>query len=92
MARPGAGILVELGFLVATALTWLMHSSLTMVLFVMALASAHALPMPLAFALVLGANVGGAIAPLSALFNAPPAGKRVIALTPIGTGEHTHRH
>jgi phosphate:Na+ symporter len=66
-----------LGFLVATALTWLMHSSLTMVLFVMALASAHALPMPLAFALVLGANVGGAIAPLSALFNSPPAGKRV---------------
>jgi phosphate:Na+ symporter len=66
-----------LGFLVATALTWLMHSSLTMVLFVMALASAQALPMPLAFALVLGANVGGALAPLSALFNAPPAGRRV---------------
>jgi phosphate:Na+ symporter len=66
-----------LGFLVATAFTWLMHSSLTMVLFVMALAAAHALPMPLAFALVLGANVGGALAPLSALFNAPPAGKRV---------------
>ena len=66
-----------LGFLAATALTWLMHSSLTMVLFVMALASAHALPMPLAFALVLGANVGGALAPLSALFSAPPAGRRV---------------
>jgi phosphate:Na+ symporter len=66
-----------LGFIVATALTWLMHSSLTMVLFVMALAAANALPMPLAFALVLGANVGGAIAPLSALLNSPPAARRV---------------
>jgi phosphate:Na+ symporter len=54
-----------------------MHSSLTMVLFVMALAAAHALPMPLAFALVLGANVGGAIAPFSALIGSPPAGRRV---------------
>lgn len=66
-----------LGFLVATALTWLMHSSLTMVLLVMALASAHALPMPLAFALVLGANVGGALAPFSALIGSRPAGRRV---------------
>jgi len=54
-----------LGFFVAVALTWLMHSSLTMVLFVMALATANAIPLPLAFALVLGANVGGAIAPFS---------------------------
>ena len=66
-----------LGFLVAIALTWLMHSSLTMVLFVMALATAHALPMPLAFALVLGANVGGAIAPFSALIASPPVARRV---------------
>jgi phosphate:Na+ symporter len=66
-----------LGFLVATALTWLMHSSLTMVLFVMALAGANALPMPLAFALVLGANVGGAIAPFSALLTSPPSARRV---------------
>jgi len=66
-----------LGFFVAVALTWLMHSSLTMVLFVMALATAGVLPMPLAFALVLGANVGGAIAPLTALVGSPPAGRRV---------------
>jgi phosphate:Na+ symporter len=66
-----------LGFFVAVALTWLMHSSLTMVLFVMALAAANVLPMPLALALVLGANVGGAIAPLSALIGSPPAGRRV---------------
>ena len=66
-----------LGFFVAVALTWLMHSSLTMVLFVMALAAANVLPLTLAFALVLGANVGGAIAPLTALVGSPPAGRRV---------------
>jgi len=66
-----------LGFFVAVALTWLMHSSLTMVLFVMALAAANVLPLPLAFALVLGANVGGAIAPLTALIGSAPAGRRV---------------
>jgi len=66
-----------LGFFVAVALTWLMHSSLTMVLLVMALAAANALPLPLAFALVLGANVGGAIAPFSALIGSPPSGRRV---------------
>ena len=66
-----------LGFFVAVALTWLMHSSLTMVLFVMALAAANVLPLPLAFAMVLGANVGGAIAPFSALIGSAPAGRRV---------------
>lgn len=64
-------------FLLGTLLTWLMHSSLSMVLLVMAFAGAHAIPEPLAFALVLGANVGGAIAPLTGLANAAPAGRRV---------------
>jgi phosphate:Na+ symporter len=64
-------------FLIGTAITWLMHSSLSMVLLVMAFAAAHAIPEPLAFALVLGANVGGAIAPLTGLTNASPAGRRV---------------
>ncbi|MGB7256861.1 MAG: Na/Pi symporter, partial [Pseudolabrys sp.] len=45
-------------FLIGTMLTWLMHSSLSMVLLVMAFAGAHAIPAPLALALVLGANVG----------------------------------
>jgi phosphate:Na+ symporter len=66
-----------LGFLVAAAATWLMHSSLTMVLLVMALAGAGAIPLPFALALVLGANVGGAIAPLTGLTTSPPAGRRV---------------
>src|SRR6185312_14590738 len=70
----GGPILV---FLVGTLLTWLMHSSLSMVLLVMAFAGAHAIPEPLALALVLGANVGGAIAPLSGLADSTPAGRRV---------------
>jgi phosphate:Na+ symporter len=64
-------------FLVGTLVTWLMHSSLSMVLLVMAFAGAHAIPEPLALALVLGANVGGAIAPLSGLTGAAPAARRV---------------
>jgi phosphate:Na+ symporter len=66
-----------LGFIVATAATWLLHSSLSIVLLVMALAAAQALPVPLALALVLGANVGGALAPLISLSAAPPAARRV---------------
>jgi phosphate:Na+ symporter len=66
-----------LGFVVAILVTWLAHSSLAIVLLVMALAASHALPLPLAFALVLGANVGGAIAPFTALSGATPAARRV---------------
>ncbi len=66
-----------LGFIVATAVTWLVHSSLSVVLLVMALAAAHALPVPLALALVLGANVGGALAPFLSLSGSPPAARRV---------------
>ncbi|HEX3710780.1 MAG TPA: Na/Pi cotransporter family protein [Pseudolabrys sp.] len=66
-----------MAFLAGTLITWLMHSSLSMVLLVMAFAGAHAIPVPLALALVLGANVGGAIAPLTGLAHAAPAGRRV---------------
>jgi phosphate:Na+ symporter len=66
-----------MAFLVGTAVTWLMHSSLSMVLLVMAFAGAHAIPEPLALALVLGANVGGAIAPMTGLAHALPAARRV---------------
>jgi phosphate:Na+ symporter len=66
-----------LGFLAATAVAWLVHSSLSIVLLVMSLAAAGALPVPLALALVLGANVGGALAPYLTLSGSPPAGRRV---------------
>src|ERR1043166_8804470 len=66
-----------LGFLAATAVAWLVHSSLSVVLLVMSLAAAGALPVPLALALVLGANVGGALAPFLTLSGVAPAGRRV---------------
>src|SRR5947208_10399594 len=66
-----------LGFLAATAVAWLVHSSLSIVLLVMSLAAGGALPVPLALALVLGANVGGSLAPFLTLSGSPPAGRRV---------------
>jgi phosphate:Na+ symporter len=65
------------GFVVGAALTWLLHSSLTMVLLVMSLATTSIIAAPLAFALVLGANVGGAVAPFTALLGSPPTARRV---------------
>jgi phosphate:Na+ symporter len=66
-----------LGFIAAVAVSWLVHSSLSIVLLVMSLAASQALPVPLALALVLGANVGGALAPFLTLSGSPPAGRRV---------------
>src|SRR3954471_11103414 len=66
-----------LGFLAAIAVAWLVHSSLSIVLLVMSLAAPGALPVPLALALVLGANVGGALAPYLTLSGSPPGGRRV---------------
>lgn len=62
---------------VMAILTWLAHSSLAMVLFVVSLAAAGAVPTGLALALVLGANIGGAFAPYMALAGSPPAARRV---------------
>jgi phosphate:Na+ symporter len=66
-----------LGFIAAVAISWLVHSSLSIVLLVMSLAAAQALPVPLALALVLGANVGGSLAPFVTLSASPPASRRV---------------
>lgn len=46
---------------VAVALTWLAHSSLAIVLLIASLATAGMLPPELSLALVLGANLGGAL-------------------------------
>ena len=54
-----------LAFLLAALLTWLAHSSLAIVLLVMSLAGNHLVDPALAMALVLGANVGGAIGPVA---------------------------
>jgi phosphate:Na+ symporter len=50
--------------LIAAAMTWAAHSSVTVVLLVMSLALSHFVTGPAALALVLGANLGSAINPL----------------------------
>ncbi|MEX3964122.1 Na/Pi cotransporter family protein [Paraburkholderia sp. EG286B] len=47
----------------ACVLTWAAHSSIPVVLFVMSLAKLHTVPLDIAIAMVLGANVGSALSP-----------------------------
>lgn len=63
--------------IVAGLLTWIAHSSLAIVLFVMSLAATGAVSAKLAVALVLGANIGAAVAPYFALTGAPAAARHV---------------
>lgn len=68
-----------LALLVAALITWMAHSSLAIVLMLMTLTSAGALPVDLALIMVLGANLGGTIAPLIATLRDSPAAIRVPA-------------
>ena len=63
--------------LIATAITWLAHSSLATVLLLVSLVSSGVVPTDLALAMVLGANIGGGIAPVLATLNDGPAAYRV---------------
>ncbi|MDX6750802.1 Na/Pi cotransporter family protein [Geminicoccaceae bacterium 1502E] len=69
---PGLAALLELlahepflALLLAALLTWLAHSTLAIVLLVMSLSQAGLVPPALALPLVLGANLGGALAPVA---------------------------
>ena len=67
--------------LLAAGLTWAAHSSVAIVLLIMALAAQAVVPPHAAFALVLGANLGTAIDPLlESGVGRDPAAKRL----PIG--------
>ncbi len=66
-----------LAVLIAAALTWLAHSSLAIILLIVSLAAAGVVTLPLALALVVGANVGGAVVPLTALYSGGPVARRV---------------
>ena len=76
-------VLASLGYepliavVIAALLTWLAHSSLAIILLVMSLASSGLVEPRLALALVLGANIGGSIAPFVALAGSPVAARRV---------------
>jgi len=65
-------------FIVGVGITWLAHSSLSTVILVMSLANAGMVSIPMALALVLGANVGGALAPYIDQMGSPAVGRRVM--------------
>lgn len=66
--------------LIAALITWLCHSSLAVVLLLGSLAASMILPIHVALAMVLGANLGGVMAPLIATMKDSPEATRV----PVG--------
>src|SRR3984957_12988267 len=70
--------LLDLAF--AALLTWAAHSSVAVMLLLTSLAAGNVIPPVAAIALVLGANLGGAIPPVLEASSADPAGRRL----PIG--------
>jgi phosphate:Na+ symporter len=66
-----------LALLIAAAITWLVHSSLSIVLLIMSFTTAGLMPVEIAFAMVLGTNIGGAVAPFFDQAAAPAAARRV---------------
>ncbi len=66
-----------LAFLLAGIMTWLVHSSLSTVILVMSLTAAGVVALPVALAMVLGANVGGAVGPFIDQTASQPAARRV---------------
>ena len=66
-----------IAILIAALLTVLSTSSLAIVLLVISLVSADVVSLPLAFTLVLGANLGSALTPLIATIGAEPEARRV---------------
>ncbi len=69
-----------LAILVAALLTWASHSSIAVVLLVMSLASMQVLSIQLALVLVLGINLGGAMAAIGVTLASPALARRV----PVG--------
>ncbi len=72
-----------LAIIFSAIIAWLAHSSLATVLLVITLAGTQALDMTVAFAFILGANIGGAIPPFIATLGAassarqPPLGNLI---------------
>lgn len=69
-----------LSVLIVALLTWVVHSSLAVVLLLVTLVASGVLPVYVGLAMVLGANLGGALAPLAATLK----DSREAARVPIG--------
>ncbi len=66
-----------IAMLLAAVVTWLAHSSLSMVILFMSMTASGVIALPLALALVLGANIGGTLAPFIDQIGAPSPARRV---------------
>ena len=66
-----------LALILAALLTWLSHSSVAMVLLIMAFALVGIVPPELGFALVLGANVGSGLIPVALTFGETREARRI---------------
>jgi len=63
--------------LLAALVTWLAHSSLAVVLMVASLVGSGAVTLPVGFALVLGANLGGGLPQVTATLGSAPEVRRI---------------
>jgi len=66
-----------LAVLFSALITWFVHSSLGMVLLYVSFVNAGTVPVSLGLFLVLGANIGGALAPVIMTLRGIPLGRRV---------------
>ncbi|KZL19430.1 Na+/Pi-cotransporter [Pseudovibrio axinellae] len=66
-----------IAIITAAALTWLLHSSVAVVLMIMTLASTGVLPIEGALLFILGANIGSSIIPLVLTMSDSPEVRRV---------------
>lgn len=67
-----------LGFVLGAALAWVIHSSVAAVLLFMVFAAQGVLTVPVAAALVLGANLGGSFIAVTLTLGASAAARRVV--------------
>ena len=66
-----------IAILLGIGLTWLAHSSLAIILMVMSMANTGLIPLILALALVLGANLGGGLPAAAATWHGDSSARRV---------------
>lgn len=75
----GVSGLPLLGLAIGVLLTWAAHSSVAILLLVISLVSAGALPIELGLALVAGANIGSGIIPLALYWRSAGGARRILA-------------
>ena len=75
---PALGDEPMMAVLLGAGLTWLLHSSVAMVLFIMALTGAHVIALPLGLTLLLGANIGAGLIPLGLGWREPQSARRIL--------------